>query len=149
VTEDLTAQLLAAIEETERIASAATKGPWEYHSSQYRVVNGDGLGVVSQRDYALPVLDGDGRHIAHHDPQAVTRRCAADRKIVELHSGAHSCRELSTGTYPADWPPSASYGSPGAEWRHGNDEYFEGSCPTLRLLAEAYGITTEETSTDA
>jgi hypothetical protein len=64
---------------------------------------------------------------------------AAKRQIIELHTGAHTCREIHTGTYSADWPKEAPYGAPGQPWRHAQEEYFEDEpCPTLRLLALPY-----------
>ena len=83
--------------------------------------------------------DAARKHIVNHDPASVLARIAADRQILELHTGEHSCQELQTGTYPDDWPESASWGKPGAQWRHASTEYFEDEpCPTARLLAQPY-----------
>lgn len=71
-------------------------------------------------------------------PDLVEADVEVKRRIVEMHLGAHNCRDLVTGHYPADWPPFAPYGSPGAEWRHGTDEYFEQACLTARLLASEW-----------
>jgi hypothetical protein len=69
VTADLTTRLLAAIEETERIAQAAIR--WSEGASEWA----DGE-------------NPDWVHIAHHDPTTVLRRCAVDRKIVERYTNA-------------------------------------------------------------
>jgi hypothetical protein len=66
-------------------------------------------------------------------------RIAADRQILELHTGPHDCTELHTGTYADDWPEDASWGKAGTEWRHAVNEYFDDEpCPTQRLLASPY-----------
>ena len=90
---------------------------------------------------------GEYRLPNHHNtwleafnPAQVLARIAADRKILELHTAAHECPELRTGTYPADWPESASWGQPGGTWKHTAVERYEDGeyCPTLRLLASPY-----------
>lgn len=79
------------------------------------------------------------QHLAQSDPRIALARIAADRKILELHTGAHECPELKTGTYPDDWPEDAPYGKAGFPWRHASNEYFEDeTCPTQRLLASPY-----------
>lgn len=67
-------------------------------------------------------------------------RIAADRKILELHTGGHECPELRTGTYPDDWPENVSWGQPGGMWKHTAVERYEDGeyCPTARLLASPY-----------
>lgn len=68
-TPDLVTRLLAAIEETERIAHGASR--WSEGASEWA-------------DGGEP----DWVHIAHHDPTTVLRRCAADRKIVACYQRA-------------------------------------------------------------
>lgn len=64
-------------------------------------------------------------------PAAVLRRCAADRKILDIHKpyggrgyGGHAC--TGCGELNEDWAVE-----------HAND------CPTLQALAEGYGLTPE------
>lgn len=84
------------------------------------------------------------RHIVRWHPGRVLAECDAKRQRIELHSGEHECREIHTGVYPDDWPDdwpaAASWGAPGATWRHAASEYFEvgNPCPTLRLEALPY-----------
>lgn len=113
---DLIAALRAALHADEAAALAATPGPW--HRDSYRVDGGETDDVQAIADAA---------HIARHDPAAVLRRIAADRKQLELHRPvqrrtAGSGRGVIEGCaicghFPAQYP-----------------------CATLRLLAEAYGI---------
>lgn len=64
-------------------------------------------------------------HVVRHDPEAVLRRCAVDRRILELHAGDHEC-SIYDQTSPGDI-----------------DHYAyvleSETCDTVRLLAEAYG----------
>ena len=75
---------------------------------------------------ATSELDADlATHIALNDPQSVLRRCATDRKLLELHKPVEMTGETAdacavcevTGDYP----------------------YYP--CATIRLLAEGYGWT--------
>ncbi|MFJ2202455.1 DUF6221 family protein [Streptomyces violaceusniger] len=63
-------------------------------------------------------------HIALNDPETVLRRCAADRKILELHGGrGHWCVVIDTD---GDVDEFAKL-------------YDSDVCTTVRLLAEGYG----------
>lgn len=65
-------------------------------------------------------------HIAANDPAAVLRRCAADRKLLELHGGrAHACPVIDTD---GDLDERANL-------------YDHEVCPVVQLLAEGYGWT--------
>lgn len=96
---------------------------------------------TEDRDYAdttlLPTYDSD--HQRRWNTDRVLAECDAKRRVIELHTGEHECREMHTGTYPADWPKGANYGAAGEQWRHPSTEYFdERPCETLRLLALPY-----------
>ncbi|MFJ8677186.1 DUF6221 family protein [Streptomyces sp. NPDC093589] len=68
-------------------------------------------------------------HIVLNDPAAVLRRCAADRKLLELHAGSmHSCPAKDETGYLDEWTQF---------------DYAE-SCPVVRLIAEGYGWTEGE-----
>lgn len=65
-------------------------------------------------------------HIALNDPGSVLRRCAADRKTLELHGGrGHSCPALD---YDGDLDEHAKF-------------YNHEVCPVVQLMAEGYGWT--------
>lgn len=69
------------------------------------------------------------QHIALHDPASVLRRCAADRKLLELHGGRmHSCPAKDETGYLDEW----------TEFAHGD------TCPVVQLVAEGYGWTEGE-----
>lgn len=71
--DDLVQLLREAIDETERIARAAVG------DSVF-----DGTGIVTGPRWSVAMLSTSAWHIAHHDPAAVLRRCAADRKILDM-----------------------------------------------------------------
>ncbi|RIH58105.1 hypothetical protein D3C59_37200 [Streptomyces sp. SHP22-7] len=65
-------------------------------------------------------------HAALHDPESVLRRCAADRKLLELHSGrCHSCPAKDESGYLDEW----------TQFDYGD------VCPVVELLADSYGWT--------
>ena len=75
------------------------------------------LGTVLNRiDYQDDAVTADEEHIMFHDPRAVLRRCAADRKALALHRPE-----------PGQHPDFCGY------------DKHELPCPGLCLLAEAYG----------
>ncbi|MEU0207379.1 DUF6221 family protein [Streptomyces canus] len=71
-------------------------------------------------------------HIVRHDPAAVLRRCAADRKILEVHAPAGS-----------DWEPYGCNGC-GIDSEYGYEVRHTNDCETLQALAEGYGLTEEQ-----
>lgn len=126
---DLVSRLLAAIEKTERLAQAATPGPWHVDDERYAeaIYGGETACVIGGGRWGgeASVFDSteDALHIAHNDPAAVLRRCKADREIVDLHGPTRR-----TGVCQCcDW---VSY-----------------PCHTLRALALGYGISVEEETT--
>ncbi|MDX2766418.1 DUF6221 family protein [Streptomyces europaeiscabiei] len=99
--DDLVQWLRAQLDEDERIAKAATPGPWRAHDThlgQYghaaTVLSGEGndtdlrawLPSMSQEpwDEARNVW-ADAEHVAAHDPARVLREIDAKREIVEQH----------------------------------------------------------------
>ena len=125
--EDLAARVLVGIEETERIAQAATAGPWKA-----RLWPGLGTGDVETEDNLSSIAydsggagaceSVDALHIAHNDPQVVLRRCEADRRTVQRHEP----RPLDDDYATCHWC--------GQVW----------PCPDLLDRAQAYDITTGE-----
>ncbi len=113
--------LRAAIEETERTASAVASGSW----SAYLEGGDDGWAVESS-DGALSFTVGDQAmawHAALNDPRAVLRRCAVDRKLLALHA-------------PCDYNMGCAV-CDGEDYVSGRATY---PCETVKLLAEGYGL---------
>ncbi|RSN50512.1 hypothetical protein DMH12_24840 [Streptomyces sp. WAC 04229] len=72
----------------------------------------------------MTVLQGGATLCDCEGPASVRRRCAADRKLLELHAGrAHSC--------PV-WDDDGDYDQR-------VDFYDHETCPVVQLLAEGYG----------
>ena len=106
---DLVTRLLAAIEETERIANEEHRLPCASFDPCYEPPYEVGP------DYAL----------CDCKVRPVLRRCAADRKVIELHRGGHECPSgEGHPTFGYAW-----FGDDGAPW-----------CTTLHLLADGYNI---------
>ncbi|KIF66261.1 hypothetical protein HY68_36760 [Streptomyces sp. AcH 505] len=117
--------LNGAISNWERIAGDAASeagGTWSEGPFVY--------GVRDQR-HALVARSRENRaasivHIALNDPESVLRRCAADRKLLELHGGrGHSCPAYD---YDGDLDEFARF-------------YNHEVCPVVQNLAEGYGLT--------
>lgn len=136
---DLIAFLRARIDEDE----AGARQAFAEHNDaepQWSEIWSGAVQLGSHEDVLLTHDAAVSRHIARHDPARELADVNSKRRILELHTGAHDCTEVYTGTYPDDWPQSAPWGSPGGTWRHVIDEHFEDTepCPTLRLLALPY-----------
>lgn len=91
----------------------------------------------------------DAKHIALHDPSSVIRHCKADRELVELHGivwrdigwlewdeGEHAEMYEEIPVCGLCVPKHSSFPR--------REDVPEGPCRTVRILAEAYGITEEE-----
>jgi hypothetical protein len=83
--DDLSSLLLAAIEETDRLAREAdTNGHWLAHEHGYVAFYDSGpetfWNSVDRPERA--------RHIAHHDPASVLRRCAGERQAIAMCNAA-------------------------------------------------------------
>lgn len=150
-THDLATRLLAAIEETEAYALALTRGgrtgEWTALTTprgDFRVLDELGYSVIEHTD-----VNSDPWfttvHVALNDPAATLRRCAADRKIVEIHKpvrvpptwatyGVTRHLESTGGLFCktcCDDDDGTSYAQRvGLEW----------PCDTIRALAEGYGL---------
>lgn len=120
-TDDLAVRLLAAIEETERIAREAADAHFHFDARDDHFV---ARGLRS---------DQIVRHIIRQDPKATLIRCAADRKIVGLHRTDDR----------SGWLPDHSYGEidPACSTCGSQDLAVEWPCDTLRAIAEGYGVT--------
>lgn len=110
MTDDPTTRLLAAIDLAEQNALLATQpGQWAAAAGWRPIVRAQ-------------VVDLDGKTHFDSVTRAILIRCAADRKMLELHAPFHGhcleCHDSSGETVPSP-------------------------CDTLRLFAEGYGLTTE------
>jgi hypothetical protein len=137
---DLHGWITQQIDTVEAAARAATDGPWHVTEYDYPTDFAAGIGTaLGEVDVVGHGYEGggvehlaDARHIAFHDPAAVLRRCAADRKIIARH-------QLDPDVY---WAPAcAGCGTYGDQDMPYTDNLNE--CPELLDLAEGYGITTE------
>lgn len=115
-------------ETTARHAAHESAGRWTANHEGYSHAVSDDAGEVVVYNEGAP-SDAQSGHIALHDPESVLRRCAADRKLIELHAGRmHSCPAKDETGYLDEW---THFG-------------YDDACPALRLLAEGYGWTEGE-----
>ena len=98
---------------------------WEASGDYFEITDDSGLLVADQ------VQPGAAGLIVRHDPAAVLRRCAADRKILGIHKPAGG-----------DWNSYACDGC-GIDSEYGHDVDHTNDCETLLALAEGYGLTPE------
>ncbi|MDJ0345696.1 DUF6221 family protein [Streptomyces sp. H10-C2] len=114
--------LRAAMDAAQHDAEAASGNEW------LSAPDGSGSAWVMNEDmHLLETEEPTAEHIARHDPAAVLRRIASDRKLLDEHaqyslpdgSEIDECR-VCGGSNEA-WP-----------------------CPTLRLIAEGYGWRADE-----
>lgn len=140
---DLVSGVLIRLDELEQCATAAGHGFGHLGLGSLLNLNA-GWTQLDLTDNVRPTYDQ--RFVREFGPEAVLRLCRAHRQIVELHTGAHTCREMHEGVYPPDWPTGTGRGEPGETWRHASEEYFEADrpCPTLVDLAVGLGVVEEE-----
>ncbi|MFD8488585.1 DUF6221 family protein [Streptomyces sp. NPDC059712] len=128
--EDILAWLDAAITGRERKATKAVDeygADWYYDDGFVLARHEDDMVATGSQDF----LDRpQGEHIAANDPASVLRRCAADRKLLELHGGrGHGCPAYD---YDGDLDEFARF-------------YNHEACPVVQHLAESYGWTAGQT----
>lgn len=156
MTDDLASRVLAAIEGTERIARDTyadvfflkpRRSPSAWSAEPIRGV------VVTGRDHLVSRAEGgliadamskeDATHIARQDPSTTLRRCAADRKLVELHVKVVELWDQGDerGLFDVAICRTCAYG---ASCDHCFDRdslpLVAWPCLPLRLLAEGYGV---------
>jgi len=110
--EDILAWTEAAITRVENAARHATEGPWRTHDTHldhggHTATILAGEGNDTELLAWLPTMSHEpwddtrnawrnADHIALNDPEAVLRRCASDRKLLELHKPEGSSGECRT-----------------------------------------------------
>jgi hypothetical protein len=137
---DLHRWVAQQIDVIEAVARDATQGPWYADHPEPRHWGDDPESALIVDGKPLCILDGERNgplnadHIVLHNPAAVLRRCAADRKILERHrldpnaiwyeaAMCHGCGTEDEMAYPRT--------------ENLND------CPELLNLAEGHGLTPE------
>lgn len=137
----LLSAIRAALDDTERLArnAAGQGGEYDWHANGDEVLTADDMVVVSGRPT---------EHIARHDPAAVLRWVAADRRVFERHK-AERGHVADRGEVLTCLPCS------GAEWYWDgdvwvseaidDDELLTWPCPDFVDLADRLGIDPEET----
>lgn len=151
--DDISRRIFAAIEARERLARAATPGPWApdegedpYDDEVYTVHDGEHGDLVGE---VVAFARGGDRqhanqlHIAHNNPDAVLRRCAADRRILGLHE--HEEMRFAAiariTSIPAEKSPFLACIACGTRDEEGGlmfDSKFY--CATVRALGDSYGV---------
>lgn len=140
--EDILSWLDTAIINREQTARSATQQAWRTHDTHLDLGGHTATVLAGLRNDTellawLPTMShqpwdetrnawNNAKHIALNDPESVLRRCAADRKLLELHgSRGHSCPAYD---YDGDLDDHARF-------------YNHEVCPVVLLLAEGYGWT--------
>ncbi|WP_435606668.1 DUF6221 family protein [Streptomyces ardesiacus] len=132
----MTADLLAWLETaiSEREAAARAVGYDEIETVDYLWGTKHLLLRRGDESKASTELDADlANHIALHDPASVLRRCAADRKLLDLH------RPQQTGAGFPDVQECRTCSSDSLG--DGYQYLMPAPCPSLLALAEGYGWT--------
>jgi hypothetical protein len=127
--QDVLAWLETAIRERETAAREADAGEWSASNTGYEEWEATvGSSLYNGGAIANCHME-EARHIALHDPKSVLRRCAADRKLLELHGDrCHSCPAKDETGYLDEW----------TQFDYGD------VCPVVRFLAEGYGWSATE-----
>jgi hypothetical protein len=152
---DLVAFVRACLDEDERVARAATPGPWrweepsgeEWPTYDESLVSDGKMERFSEGDeYPASVLVGwgydasgieanqaDRDHIARHDPARVLAEVAAKRAILERHH-----RRDSEDDYPQHWGVDSS--CVGCHAGYDEEPWTKdiSECPELRDLAQPF-----------
>jgi hypothetical protein len=156
---NLHAWITAKVDETEqaaRNAAAADPAPWSSHTGAGSTKDGiwlnergheHGAGAIMAAD-DIWLWDNEGSntlcmaaptavHVALHDPEAVLRRCEADRRILARH--ALNAEYVRSGvSFYATACDGCGYDDCGPNVENLND------CPELADLAHAHGITPDQ-----
>ncbi|GGW98561.1 DUF6221 family protein [Streptomyces chartreusis] len=128
---DLHGWITQQIKRYETAANDATDGPWfAEHPDEAWGEQKDAYLIGGGKCLATLRYDRNGHlnvdHIELNEPAAVLRRCAADRKILEVHEPVGYERACDGCGFDRE---------EGYYVDHIND------CPTLLALAEGYGLT--------
>lgn len=147
--EDILAWLDGAISEREQIAFNALNhergATWEANGSTVQVVSGLAtFGDVFKETVVFnegSPTEEQAEHIALNDPASVLRRCAADRKLLELHQAVPDHGRYSEALCPPDCAGEHSGPLVCVSCRDYVGDPVDAPCPTAVAIAEGYGWT--------
>lgn len=142
---DLHDWITQQIDKAKAVARDAGGAPWHWEHDYGGMCNDQtcpyGELVADYPEGPITVMDVHGydihepwsgaAHIALHDPAAVLRRCAADRKILAEHAAQPD------GSGFPDSQQCQTCSQPGGD---GYQYLVPYPCPTVRDLAEGYGL---------
>lgn len=152
---DPLAWVRAEMDAAEKEAVAATQGPW-FANEYVQVDDFDasiGTGRDRLREDAVDVVGhgyegggvvhlADAVHIARHNPAAVLRRIAADRKQLDLHAAVPDHGRFSEGDCEAAGCDGDHDSAPVCRaCRTYAGDPIEAPCPTIEILAQGWGWT--------
>jgi hypothetical protein len=124
VADDITRQIVAAIEETERLANAListvnpTTGEWVAAGPHGTEIRDSRNHLVVKHSWPDEIA-----HITRHSPASVLRRCAADRRRLERH-----------------WTSVDTWGRPTCGYDRDGDDEVLWPCPDILDVADSYGV---------
>jgi hypothetical protein len=127
--EDILAWLNAAITRREEAARDAARS---YGPRWARPVDTDLVRVSEDGIWFQALSDEIAEHVVYNDPESVLRRCAADRKVLELH------RPQQDGS---GFPDSMQCRTCSQDGGDGYRYLVPAPCPSVVALAEGYGWT--------
>ncbi|WP_416520050.1 DUF6221 family protein [Streptomyces achromogenes] len=128
--EDILAWLDRAITTREQAAQEAARS---YGPRWVRPVDTDVVRVSDDGIVWFQALSDDiAEHIMHNSPEVVLRRCAADRKLLELHQPQPD---------GSAFPDSMQCRTCSHDGGDGYQYLVYAPCPTVVALAEGYGWT--------
>ena len=137
----------SGVDEDERIALAASEGPWKVDNSNYpeAIYDGDGQSVVSGGRWGGEASifsdDADAFHMVRHDPARVLREVAAKRAVLEYHREVTEDHEESWMWSWYNAQNGESQACVGCGWSgdpdHPRTDRIE-DCPELRAMASVY-----------
>ncbi len=129
---DLHTQLVAALDEEQARAEAATPGPWSTTRDNLVVSRVETWTPDVVQAYPHDYTAANLAHIAAQDPARTLVRVAADRRVLERHR-------------PLSLPDGARDGDPRCTDRWGDGDGWAEAwpCPDVRDLTARYGIEVE------
>ncbi|MGW9399379.1 DUF6221 family protein [Streptomyces sp. NPDC055642] len=113
--------LRAQLDEDERIARAASPGPWRANAEHDEVLAVDEITVAEGFALSGGQLRATVDHIAEHDPARVLREIDAKRKrlaaLVEAIAAGHDSSDLASELLPLEALPYADRPGYRDDWR--------------------------------
>ncbi|MFC8447683.1 DUF6221 family protein [Kitasatospora sp. NPDC057223] len=136
--------ITSKVNEAEAAAKQAAPGPWEATVDDHgRKGIEAGVWAGGIDNYVVEVVVSgdthiaDAHHIARHSPNAILRRCEADRRVLARHRFDPDHANFGVSFY-ATCCEGCGYGDCGPNVENLDD------CPELIDLAHAHGITADE-----